>query len=274
MKAASTAAVRIPRWKEEAALIAERFSEIGDRGLPLYLQLHAAIAELIDAGDLESGLQMPPEQQLAAILGVSLGTVQKGLQSLNLKGLIVREHGRGTFVAAPRRSLTELRHFRFVDPQSNSLLPVYTKLLAREVVAGDGESVRRLGVDADGFLCVTRLIDVDGKFSCHSEIVLPMARFGSLLAVPEKELESLNLKQIFADRLGIVTWKIHQTVRLHRISTKFCGLLEVAPDTAGMLLEATGYTRDDTAISYQRILIPPSGYPLDVSSELDQSWNR
>lgn len=265
----STASSGAPRWEEAALLIADHFAAIGERGLPRYLQLHASIEELIRSGDLASGMQMPPEQPLAAALGVSLGTVQKGLQSLTIKGLIVREHGKGTFVAPPRRSMTELWHFRFVNPETGTLLPVYSKLLKRQLVRSDEEVLQKLGADAEGYVCLTRLIDIDGRFCCHSEIFLPASRFGDLMSVSRSDLESSNLKQIFTNRFGIPTQKIDQTVRLCVLPAAVAKLLRVEPGWTGLLMEATGQSDKGAAISYQRIFIPPTDYALDVSSDHD-----
>src|SRR5258707_1984745 len=74
------------------------------RGLPKHLQLSTAIVDLVRSGSLEAGDQIPPEQQLAQYLGMSLGTIQKALNRLAIDGLVVREHGRGTLVSYADRA--------------------------------------------------------------------------------------------------------------------------------------------------------------------------
>src|SRR5690606_17320507 len=115
-------------WEDVARLIASRFLSHARDGLPLYMRLHKSVESLISSGALTPGTQIPPEQSLASALGISLGTAQKGLQSLSSKHLVVRKHGSGTFVAEPRHSLTELRLFRFLDPETGELLPVYASV--------------------------------------------------------------------------------------------------------------------------------------------------
>ena len=71
--------------------------------------LRKAIAD----GRLVSGQRLPAEPQLAEQLGVSRATLRQGLSLLTQEGLLVRQHGRGTFVSALPRSvlrgnLTEL----------------------------------------------------------------------------------------------------------------------------------------------------------------------
>src|SRR6266436_2433120 len=71
--------------------------------------LRASIAD----GRLVSGQRLPAEPQLAEQLGVSRATLRQALSLLTQEGLLVRQHGRGTFVSALPRSvlrgnLTEL----------------------------------------------------------------------------------------------------------------------------------------------------------------------
>ncbi|MET3600575.1 GntR family transcriptional regulator [Martelella mangrovi] len=68
---------------------------------PLYRRLKAAIATVIARGDLESGAALPPERDLAELLGVSRVTVRRAIAELTSEGVLTRRHGAGTFVALP-----------------------------------------------------------------------------------------------------------------------------------------------------------------------------
>jgi GntR family transcriptional regulator len=58
-----------------------------------------AIAATISAGAYSPGAQLPAEAQMARNLGVSRATLRDALRQLQDRGLIIRRHGRGTFVA-------------------------------------------------------------------------------------------------------------------------------------------------------------------------------
>ena len=83
-----------------------------DRGssIPYYVQLMEALGEEIEARRWKPGDQLPPEQELCTLFGVSRTVVRQALQQLEFEGLVVRERGRGTFVAEPKISSTSLVH--------------------------------------------------------------------------------------------------------------------------------------------------------------------
>ncbi len=74
-------------------------------GYPLYLQLRSWLMGKIESGEWPEGTMIPTEQELIAIHGVSRTTVRQALQDLVGTGNLVRQQGRGTFVAR-RESLS------------------------------------------------------------------------------------------------------------------------------------------------------------------------
>ena len=68
-------------------------------GVPYYRQVVDQLAQLIHAGRLEPGAQLPSVRELSAQLLVSLITTRRAYAELEHAGLIVRRQGSGTFVA-------------------------------------------------------------------------------------------------------------------------------------------------------------------------------
>ncbi len=71
------------------------------RGLALYYQVAETLRMHMESGQLRPGDQLPREDELCAIFGVSRTTVRSALDLLERKGSIRRVQGRGTFVAEP-----------------------------------------------------------------------------------------------------------------------------------------------------------------------------
>lgn len=65
---------------------------------PLYLQIRDQLREMILAGHLPVGTQLPPERKLAERLGVNRGTVTNAYRELVADGLAGAHVGRGTVV--------------------------------------------------------------------------------------------------------------------------------------------------------------------------------
>ena len=70
--------------------------------LPRYLQISALLSRDIAAGRLADGARLPPERDLAAELGVAVGTLRKALADMAGRGLLERVQGSGNYVRAGR----------------------------------------------------------------------------------------------------------------------------------------------------------------------------
>ncbi|WP_329138307.1 GntR family transcriptional regulator [Streptomyces sp. NBC_01476] len=75
-----------------------------DSAVPFYHQLKQLIVKDIAARGLEPGDRLPGDFQLCERYGVSRTVVRQALQGLEREGAVVREKGRGTFVADRKSS--------------------------------------------------------------------------------------------------------------------------------------------------------------------------
>lgn len=67
----------------------------------LYRQIAGQIAALIDKGEFAAGSRLPPERELAVLLGVSRTSVREALISLEIAGRVEVRVGTGIFVRRP-----------------------------------------------------------------------------------------------------------------------------------------------------------------------------
>lgn len=68
--------------------------------LPLYLQISELLIRDIAAGRLIDGERLPPERDMAAGLGIAVGTLRQALKELAAKGMLKRVQGSGNYVRA------------------------------------------------------------------------------------------------------------------------------------------------------------------------------
>lgn len=100
-------------------------------GVPFYRQIEDQLAELIRAGVLHPGDQLPSVRALAAELLVSLITIRRAYADLEADGLVDRRQGQGTFVAEDVVAASRERARRE----------------ARQVLADAVQRARQLGMD-------------------------------------------------------------------------------------------------------------------------------
>lgn len=68
--------------------------------LPRHVQISEMLIRRIAAGNLPDGTRLPPERELAASLGIAVGTLRRALADLEGKGLLERVQGSGNYVRA------------------------------------------------------------------------------------------------------------------------------------------------------------------------------
>ena len=73
---------------------------LSQTGGPLYQQIVNQIKQKIAVGEWMAGEEIPSIRQLAADLRVSVITVKRAYLEMEHAGLIVTQHGKGSFVAA------------------------------------------------------------------------------------------------------------------------------------------------------------------------------
>ena len=67
--------------------------------LPLYQKMAASLRAAIRSGTLQTGSGVPPERELALLLGVSRVTVRRAIEELVQDGLLQARQGSGTSVS-------------------------------------------------------------------------------------------------------------------------------------------------------------------------------
>ncbi len=248
------------------AEIRTRFAQFADSGMPKYLQLRRAILASIEDDILAPGDQIPPEEKLTSVLGISHGTVRRALGHLAAGGFVTREHGRGTFIAKHQRAIDDSWHYRFLATDGKSLLPVYSHVIDRCLIHAAGPWSRALGADPNGYVRIQRSFDVDRRFLSYSEFFLGAGRFGGMMDLPLSGLENVNLKRVLSQKFGAPTVYVEQRVRVEKFSDNICEIMSMDGVTNGLFLEIVAHTFDSTPISSHMIYVPPTEHMLDLSA--------
>lgn len=137
-----------------------------------YHQVKTRLSELVENFAAEGRYQLPPEDQLGAVLGVSRPTVRSALLSLQKEGKIQRFHGRGTFInryaLQLAANISEDRPFVELLARLGYQASLRTLSITRTTLPA--RVTERLEVDADSRgVKIERIFEADGRpavFSC------------------------------------------------------------------------------------------------------------
>ncbi len=89
---------------------------------PPYEQLRRQLYELIASGTLRPGERLPPLRQLAADLGLAVGTVARTYRELEAAGIVVSRRGAGTRVSAACKARSDTERRQALHDQAQQFL--------------------------------------------------------------------------------------------------------------------------------------------------------
>ncbi len=217
----------------------------------------------IESGVLREGDRLPSEEQLAASLKASVGTIQKALQQLAHRGLIVREHGRGTFVSGGKLGPADVRYLRFRNDRGEDL-PLYLHVVSVKSVRQQGAWAAFLGTPGP-FIRIERMISVGGEFDLFSEFFLPESEFAALRKLDAKALERISLRDLLKQQFSVPTLRADQFVRFEGLPARVCDRLGLDHGSTGFVMEMRGYTLRDRPLYYQKVSAGPFGAALAIT---------
>ncbi|GAA5085336.1 GntR family transcriptional regulator [Thermocatellispora tengchongensis] len=191
-------------------------------------------------GDKRPGDAIPSERDLCRELGVSRPTLRAAIDDLVRQGLLVREHGRGTFIG-PHKVTQQLAATAgssfYVPPAEGHWL---SRVLEFDSAPAGARLAHRLQVSpADPVLRAVRLRIVDDEPMAIERIHLPHALVRGL--APE-DMESGSFYQLLRARFGVDVRSAVQTIEPTVTDETEAELLGVPQYAPALLFERT--TRD------------------------------
>ncbi len=116
-----------------------------ENGVSLYKRIKIDVTRMLSSGDVSPNDPLPTEKQLAARFDVSIGTVRRAMDDLVAEHIVVRQQGRGTFLAAlsPERMLN--RFWPIFRQDGVRVIPI-VQTLSFEESRADAEIAEALGL--------------------------------------------------------------------------------------------------------------------------------
>lgn len=217
---------------------------------PLYQVINKDLSDQIMSGLLRRGQRLSSEAHLAKHYGVSRMTLRQALGQLETEGLVVRLHGKGTFVAEQhpvrrRGSRLDLLH----EQLGVSEEALTTKVLLRDVMQAPSDVARSLGLGfGQRVINVKRLRLLDSKPIAVQESWIPY------LLAPALVRENLVRGSLYLtlERVGIrVAWA-EQEVSATVLSSETAGQLDVTPSSPALQIQRVAYMSEQIPIEFAR----------------------
>jgi GntR family transcriptional regulator len=166
---------------------------------PLYRQVKDAFVKRMVDGVWAPGGLLPSEGDLARELGVSQGTVRKALDEMEGANLIVRQQGKGTFVAQHDEERILFQFFKLVMDDGAPRFPD-SVVLSASVEPATEEEARELELAAgDKVARVRRIRTIAGAPLIVETLALPDRLFPGITEGPVPN----SLYAYYADRYGV-----------------------------------------------------------------------
>lgn len=251
-------------------------SEINTPGLPKYAQLREAILRAIAKGVLKPGDQLPPDLEIVRDTGLSLGTVHSAMRDLTTEGVIIRDQGRGTFVAEKRKTQLEKPWYASFSKGegSNDRLPVFVKLISCQRVSAPEGIVRLLNSKTNDFIQIDRLISIGDEFSIYDQFFLNAVQFEGFLSKSINELERTNFKIILRREYNVIIGRLARSIKLTQLPETVCLEIGVPPKTVGLIHQSIAYSQKDNPVFFQKTYIPPNDliYHMPAEGSIPEDW--
>ncbi|KXK20809.1 MAG: GntR family transcriptional regulator [Chloroflexi bacterium OLB15] len=161
--------------------------------IPIYQQIKDWMRHNIHEGTWPEHYQLQAEDELAAELNVNRGTLRNAIKSLTDEGLLIRIHGKGTFVAGKKveQPLAETL-ITFSEGLIQQHIAYTTSVLRQEIICADEEMAAIFKVSVEEpLLCLQRVRYVEHKPIIFFTNYTPVKYF------PQIELKDFAHRRLF-----------------------------------------------------------------------------
>jgi GntR family transcriptional regulator len=217
---------------------------------PLYKEVKSRLTRSLAAGEWKPGEAIPSESRLAAQFNVSIGTIRKAIDELVAERILVRQQGRGTFVATHTENRTLFYFFHIVGKDGSRELPVSEMLSFRRARAG-AEDEERLEVGrGERILQVENVLKLGGRPVIFDEITVPAALFRDL---DENVFGGRDgtIYGLYQARYGINVIRISERLAAASPSARVAAVLGVRRSAPVLVIRRIAYTYDDVPVEYR-----------------------
>ncbi|MFH1702576.1 MAG: GntR family transcriptional regulator [Nitrospirota bacterium] len=236
-------------------------AEIINREYPhkLYFQLCEIMKKKIEKNEWELDSQIPTEEELCKIYGVSRATVRTAISELVREGYLTRQQGKGTFVKKQMSDeLSMLTNFRELMLEPG--ISFSTKILAQTTMMPMGNLSTILNIPPDKHsIYIRRATIVEGRPVIIQELYIPLYVCPQLL---KEDVVNNSLFGLFK-KYKINITLIKNNFGITYVSPNDAKLFGLAKGSPVLLLEQIFFS-GETQVMYMRSVKRPDSFGLSI----------
>ena len=217
---------------------------------PLYKEVRAKLLANITRGTWPDGEPLPSEAALAGEFGVSVGTLRKAVDELVLEKVLLRQQGRGTYVAPHNFDRTLHDFFRIRHSDGVSRFPEVDTVGLRRQVA-DATTAQRLQLQPGARVVrIVNVLSIARVPVVVDEMFLPAARFEGLTIEVFRSRPG-TIYHLFQSRFGVNVLRCEERVRACRAASREARLLGISRGTPLLETERLSMTYYDVPVEWR-----------------------
>lgn len=231
---------------------------------PIYHQLTEWMRGQIASGAWPPGYKLTAEADLADELGFARGTVRKAIEKLTAEGLLVRSHGRGTFVSPPPvdQPLAErlVTHSEALIAQG---IAFTTRVLNARLIAAPPAVAAQLGCAPETplfFLRRIRTVEGAPVTLLHNYVLATHCP-----GIEEVDLTRYRLFEVLEERYNLILERGRRIFQAVNADEEMAALLDMDAGAAVMHLAQTTYLPHGQAVEYSDVWLRGSSFRLSAT---------
>lgn len=233
--------------------------DMGHGSVPLYQSIKLELIRAISGGKVQAGMALPTEKELSERYNVSIGTVRRAMADLVAEKVLVRQQGRGTFLA-PFDSARMLNSFwHIVRKDGVREIPLVQTLRFEESAASAATAERLKIRRGDPVYEVLNVMLLGGEPTLLDALQIPKALFPTLTHAQFVKRDS-TIYDLYRNGFGVTVARTVDQLSSVPADADTAKKLDIALGTPLLEIVRVAYTFENQPVELRRSLLHTEKY--------------
>lgn len=230
--------------------------------IPLYYQLKERLTHQIRSGEFPPGTLMPSERELSDLYAISRMTVRQALGEMVKEGLLLREQGKGTFVAEPKISQGLLKLTSFSEDMRSRGMTPDSRVRGTYIQEASVVAAAALQLEHDRKVMVFERVRLaDSKPMAFEVTSIPLSRFPG---IEHANLHDASLYKVLEEQYYVTIQHARQTIEVGLSGSAESEILGIPKGSPVLYIERVTFDNEDRPFEYVRSVYRGDRYKLHV----------